>query len=90
MNYNYSAGPEPLLIVSGKKTDFDVVHLAAKEKKNIEIKKNSRGFEFGLCVAKKGGGADEIELIPYTWLIEMFNDLFRRTRASLDCLWKEN
>ena len=43
-------GPEDLLITSGKNTDFVVVQLAAGEKKNIEIKENSRGFEFGLSV----------------------------------------
>jgi len=56
---NYSAGPEHLLIVSGKKTDFDVVQLAAGEEKNIEIKENKRGFEFGLCEATGGGGAEQ-------------------------------
>ena len=52
-------GSEPITLLSGKKTDFDVTpEFSAGDEKNIEIKKNRRGFEFGLCVAK-GAGQNE-------------------------------
>jgi len=57
-------GAEPLILVSGKKTDFDVTELLAGDRKNIDIKKNSEGFEFGLCLPTVGaGGAAEEEYL---------------------------
>ena len=48
-----SEGSEHLTITTGKITDFSVVQLAAGEEKNIEIRENSQGFEFGLSVGSQ-------------------------------------
>ena len=59
-NFKYFTGTETLILVSGKKTDFEgTPELAAGVEMNIEIKKNERGFEFGLSVATGGGGAGQ-------------------------------
>ena len=53
---NYSAGPEHLFTVSGKKTDSAVVQLASGEGENLGMR---REMEFDLSVATGGEVAEQ-------------------------------
>ena len=43
-------------MVPGEKEDFDLTELLAGEEKKVELKKNMKELEFGLCEATGGGG----------------------------------
>ena len=78
-------GKEPLILISGKKMDFDgTAELAAGAEKNIVIKKNPEGFEFGLSVAKENAGQNQTE-----YLATMF-DAQEVAKAKLIKVWRES
>ena len=84
-NFNYFTGTEPLILVSGKKTDFEgTPELAAGVEKNIVIKKNEEGFEFGLSVATGGGEAGQKE-----YKATMF-DAQELAKGILIKVWRES
>lgn len=57
-----NTGSKPLILVFGKKADFDgTPTLEPGVQMNIEIRENTRGFEFGLSEATEGGGAGQNE-----------------------------
>ena len=58
--------------------------LAAGAEKNIEIKENIRGFEFGISVAAKKAGRDETE-----YLATMFYTK-EVTKGKLIKVWRES
>ena len=82
---NYFTGTEPLILVSGKKTSFELVELKAGAEKKIEIKKNTRGFEFGLSLATGGGGTGESQT---GYLATMF-DAQEVANGKLIKVWRE-
>ena len=61
-----------------------MVQLAAGEEKNIEIKENTRGFEFGLSVATGGGEAGQKE-----YKATMF-DAQEVAKGKLIKVWRES
>lgn len=78
-------GTEPLILVFGKKTDFEgTPELAAGVEMNIEIKKNERGFEFGLSVATGGGEGGQRE-----YKAKMF-DAEEVAKGKLIKVWRES
>jgi len=78
-------GTEPLLLVSGKKTDFDgTPELTGGVEKNISIKENEMGFEFGLSVATGGGEAGQRE-----YKATMF-DAQEVAKGKLIKVWRES
>ena len=84
-NLIHFTGTEPLLLVSGKKTDFDgTPELAGGVEKNIVIKKNEMGFEFGLSVATGGGEAGQRE-----YKATMF-DAQEVAKGKLIKVWRES
>ena len=67
--------------------DFDVTpELAAGVERNIEIKENAMGFEFGLSVATGGGGAGQNSK---EYLATMF-DAQEVAKGKLIKVWRES
>ena len=65
--------------------DFDgTAELAAGAEKNIVIKKNPEGFEFGLSVAKENAGQSQTE-----YLATMF-DAQEVAKGKLIKVWRES
>ena len=65
--------------------DFDgTAELAAGAEKNIVIKKNPEGFEFGLSVAKENAGQNQTE-----YLATMF-DAQEVAKGKLIKVWRES
>ena len=62
--------------------------MSAGEEKNIEIKKNTSGFEFGLCVASEGEGAAGSQKEKEYWAT-MFNAQ-EVTCGKLIKVWRES
>ena len=84
-NLNNFIGREPLFVVSGRKTSFDVTEMVAGVEVNIDIKENTRGFEFGLSLARGGRGAMKSE---NEYLTTMF-DAQEVAKGKLIKVWRE-
>ena len=76
--------------MSGKKTDFNgTPELAAGVEKNIEIKKNTRGFEFGLCVVTGAGQNSRTGESQKEYLATMF-DAQEVVKGKLIKVWRQS